>query len=88
MQRISSVTEKSRVAPGALVHLISTSDDDLGLQDRLRRRSARRACGVLRSLGWEGTAAGTRYLWLGAAWGARQVRRHGRRRVGGGGRAS
>jgi len=51
MQRMSPVTEKSIVAPGALVHLISTSDDDLGLQDRLRRRSARRACGAASKLG-------------------------------------
>jgi len=51
MQRMSPVTEKSIVAPGALVHLISTSDDVLGLQDRLRRRSARRTCGAASKLG-------------------------------------
>ena len=51
MQRISPVTEKSRAAPGALVHLISPSNDDLGLQDRLRRGSAQRACGAASKLG-------------------------------------
>ena len=51
MQRMSPVTEKSIVAPGALVHLISPSNDDLGLQDRLRRGSAQRACGAASKLG-------------------------------------
>ena len=46
----------------------------LGLATALRARDEARR---LQSLGWERHDAGTQYLWPGAAWGARQGRRHG-----------